>query len=882
METSIYAFLHKYSWRQQLSILGLALALLPLNYASLELPKTIINRALGTDMPPVLFGHSFERLELLWLLCGIFLAVVLLSGGIKYVLNVYAGVVSERMLRRLRYQLYTHLLRFPLPHFRRVSQGELVQMINAETEALGGFIGEAVSTPAVQGGLLLTSLVFIFVQDAVLGLAAISLYPIQIYLIPKLQAQVNELGKRRVQQVRRNAERISETVSGAREIHAHAAEAYEQARFSQQLGQIFWIRFAIYKKKFLIKFINNFIAQLGPFFFFSIGGYLVLQGSISLGALVAVIGAHKDITAPWKELLSFYQTLFDVKIKYDQTVSQFVPAGLRDESYFEAEPTEPFAFGGMLRAVNITVSDDLGHPIVDGASFAVELPSRIAICGPAGSGKEELALTLAGLIAPNSGRVLVGQQDLHRQPAKALGPLLTFVGNPSYVFGGTIADNLLYGLKRHPVAEPTVPPELENRYSREQLEARLAGNSPFSAEADWVDFEALGVTTPEERLAVMMRALELALLGDDVYGLGLRSVLPGEPEPDLVRRILEARATMEACLAEDQRLQRLVERFDPGAYNSNATLAENLLFGTPIGSTFDFAHLPRHPYVLQTLRATGLHDELERMGLKVAQTMVELFADLPPDHEYFRQFSFIEPEALGDYRTLVGRANPDRLDELGAEDRERLLALPFRLIASRHRLGLLTDALEAKILEARAYFRKHLPPELAGAIDFFEPDKFNRASTLQENILFGKVAYGQAQAGRKIGALIDEVADRLGLRPSIAEVGLSSECGMGGSRLSPAQRQKLAIARAILKRPKVLVLYDPTGPLDPGEQSRVRDNILAEFAGHTIIWAVQQAEWAELFDLILELDDGRLSIRGEGGVAGEDAHAPPEAVATAS
>ena len=217
--------------------------------------------------------------------------------------NVYAGVVAERMLRRLRYQLYSHLLRFPLPHLRRVSQGELVQMINAETEALGGFVGEAVSTPGLQAGTLLTSLFFMFVQDWKLGLAAVALYPLQIWLIPKLQRQVNLLGKERVRQVRRNAEKISEVTAGARDIRANDASAYERARFSEQLGAVFWIRFDIYKKKFLIKFINNFISQLGPFFFYSIGGYLVLQGEMTIGALTAVVGAQKDIVSPWRELL---------------------------------------------------------------------------------------------------------------------------------------------------------------------------------------------------------------------------------------------------------------------------------------------------------------------------------------------------------------------------------------------------------------------------------------------------------------------------------------------------------------------------------------------------------------------------------------------------
>ena len=146
-------------------------------------------------------------------------------------------------------------------------------------------------------------------------------------MIPKLQRQVNQLAKARVRQVRRMADRINETVAGVRDIRANDATQYERSRFSRELGVVFDIRFKIYKKKFFIKFINNFLAQLGPFFFFSIGGYLVIMGELTLGALVAVIGAQKELYAPWKELLTYYQLMMDVHIKYEQVVAQFDPAG---------------------------------------------------------------------------------------------------------------------------------------------------------------------------------------------------------------------------------------------------------------------------------------------------------------------------------------------------------------------------------------------------------------------------------------------------------------------------------------------------------------------------------------------------------------------------
>ena len=108
MEPSIFAYIRKHSWRQQLVILLLTLLSFPPLYYSLDLQKTIVNRALShPEERHEVLGYQLDQLHYLLVLCGAFLALVLISGALKYVLNVYAGVVAERMLRRLRYQLYS-------------------------------------------------------------------------------------------------------------------------------------------------------------------------------------------------------------------------------------------------------------------------------------------------------------------------------------------------------------------------------------------------------------------------------------------------------------------------------------------------------------------------------------------------------------------------------------------------------------------------------------------------------------------------------------------------------------------------------------------------------------------------------------------------------
>jgi ABC-type multidrug transport system fused ATPase/permease subunit len=861
MDRNIFRYILRHSLRAQIAILAMTVASFPFLYATLELPKLIINDALADAGAHRVLGVTFDQIGYLFLLCGLFLALVLVNGAFKYVINVYEGIVGERMLRRLRYELYSRILRFPLPHFRRVSTGEIVQMINAEVEPLGGFIGSAFALPAFQGGTLLTVLTFMFMQNPLMGLAAIVLYPLQIYWIPKLQAQVNALGKQRVRQVRRLADRVAETVSGVRDIRANDTTLYERSRFSRELGVVFDIRYQIYKKKFFIKFINNFLAQLGPFFFYSIGGYLVIRGDLTLGALVAVIGAHKELYSPWKELLSHYQLTWDSQIKYEQVVAQFDPAGIRDEELQTADPAAAVATAGDLRASNVTLVSEDGQVLLDGVSFALELPAHVAILGPAGSGKEELTLVLANLVDPDAGRVLINGAELNKLPEAITGRRITFVGYPAHIFAGTILDNLLVGLRHRPLR----PRELEGAAAeilrRNQLEAELSGNSPFDSEADWIDYAAAGLSGPEQVVAAAIRALAVARLERDVYHMGLRGAIDPDARPEVAAAILQARHAMRMRL-EDGRYRRLVEVFDLERYNTNATLAENLLFGAPVDQTFAIDHLAAHPYVRQTLERAGLSDTLAGIGLKLAATMVELFVDLPPDHEYFRQFSFINADDLPEYRALTSRADPGRLDALSPEDRERLIGLTFKLAPARHRLDLVDEAVQARVLEARRLFREHLPEEFAGSVAFFDPERYTAAASIQDNILFGKVAYGQAQASERIGELITEVLNELGLHDRVVEVGLQAQTGVGGGRLSLAQRQKLALGRALLKRPEVLILFEATSSLDPAEQQAILDALLEEFAGRTLIWAVSHGDWAARFDYVLIMRNGRVVEQG--------------------
>ena len=441
------------------------------------------------------------------------------------------------------------------------------------------------------------------------------------------------------------------------------------------------------------------------------------------------------------------------------------------------------------------------------------------------------------------------------------GRRIGYVGATPYMFAGSLRDNLLLGLRHHPVRPAKYDAAAANRRSTQFYEAQRSGNIDLDLHADWIDYDAAGVPEAEGLSRRITEVLGRVDFEEAVYTLGLRWRFDPEANPEAAARLLEARKALARRLVEDG-ITNLVETYDVDRFNFNASVAENLLFGTPIGPAFDFEALADNTYVSQVLAKVGLIDDLVEAGKQVAETMVELFVDLPPDHEFFEQFSFISADDLPEFVAILGRIGAGGPAALAKADRTKLLSLPFKLIPARHRLDVIDEAMQVRLLEARRVFRADLPVEARPEIEFFDAERYNAAASVQDNILFGKIAYGEADAPVRVPSVLAEVVDALSLRQTVIDVGLDYNVGTGGSRLSSAERQKAGIARAVLKRPDLLILNEATSALDGLAQSRVTKGLRDEFAGRGIIWVLHRASLARTFDRVLVLSNGKLQEQG--------------------
>ena len=888
MQRNLFTYIWRHSRPEQIVILGLVVLAQVFYFLSLTVPKDIVNNGIQgnafknsetipflvweLDLSAVLPGkvlHIFDgfqvdQLGYLVTMSFVFLGAVIVNALFKKTINTQKGRMGERMLRRLRYELYERILRFPPAHFRKVKQAELATMIKDEVDPRGGFIGDAFVQPMFLGGQALTAILFIMLQNWLLGIVVVVLLGVQMAIVPRLRRPVLALGRQRQITARQLAGRIAETADGWQEIHIHGAANYERADIAERLGKIFKIRFDLYQKKFIAKFWNNILSQATPFAIYLIGGYFAITGQMDVGAVVGVLLAYKDLPSPIKELLDWDQQRQDVQIKYEQVIDQFQPEGMMPQDLQALPDGPPPPLGRELALAGVTVSEDGRVKQLDSVSMVLPTCGRMAVIGGSSSGKDVLGQVLARLTIPSGGSIKLDGTDFLRLPEYVLGARTAYVGQDTYLFPLSVRDNLLFGLKIRPVAPAKYDDGLKGERETFRRESERSGNPVLDPNADWIDYELAGATGPADLLPCMVDALKQVELDEDIYALGLRGTVDPALRPDLAERILKARHELHGRL-QDPSYAGLVETFDADRYNRNLSVAENILFGTPLGKDFAGDNIAVDPYMQSVLRATGIDLELQRMGLTIAETMVELFSGLSPDNPLFEQYSFISADELPNVRLLLQRLGGKGIDAVPEADRPRLMTLPFRYIEARHRLGLIDAAMEERLLAARHSFASGLPAPLRGAVEFYDFQRYNSAATLQDNILFGRPVYGQAQGEQRIGTLISDVLNELGLHNSVVEVGLEYNVGVGGKRLTATQRQKLGIRRALIKRPHLLIVNEAVAAFDAPKQDPIRDNILAAArkGDRGVVWIANRPSQAEPFEQVVVMQGGRIATQGK-------------------
>lgn len=805
VKRTLFSWVFAGNLKLQLLLLLIIVVMVFARVLPLEMQKRIVNQAI-----------NLRNIQLLLTYCGVYLVAVVINSALKYLNNIIQTLITQRATAQMRKALYHHILTLPLGFFRKTQPGSVVNSLVAELPMPGNFVGMAVSAPVTNILTLVAFAVYLFSLNPLLAAVSLSIYPIVVFLVPVLQKGVNRANKNRVDAARKLSSRIAESITGIHEIHGNGAFRIENRKYDRLVDHLEKIRVVWSLFRFGVKTANSFFVSLGPFIVFILGGYLTIKGRLELGALVAFLSAQEKLYDPWKELIEFYQVYQDGSVTYSRTMEFF---DVEPEHAVEPKDRKPFELEASVEVKDMSFVTDTGIHLLDGINLSLNPGEHLAVVGFSGSGKSTLALCIAQLYKYTGGRVLIGGKEVADLTKKDMVNNIGFVAQSPVIFEGTIEDNLLYA-----------------------CQAKANGNGQSGKD----------LPTLDDTIAVLHQTGIFV----DVLRFGLNTVLVHDQNKELVQTLIRVRENFQRDFGKE--LADYVEFFDENQYLYYSSVAENLIFGAANKNEFDNANLCNNPYFVDFLNQADLTRPLLSLGTELARQTVDILGKLPPEAIFFEQ-SPIGASELVEFKTLVERLKRKKLHELSDGDHQKLLDLAMRFVPGVHKMVALPGILENLILEGRAMFREKISTDHPEAVTFYQISEYIYSQTILNNIFFGKTKSANPQAQETINQSIIQLLIAEDLLETIIEIGMHYQVGTKGDRLSGGQQQKLAIARVLLKHPRILIMDEATSSLDNKSQSRIQNLLETRWKKKsTVISVVHRLDTIKNYDQVAVMKAGKI------------------------
>lgn len=398
---------------------------------------------------PYLIGKSIDAMtggeEALSFLSIIILALLgsyILDGALTFLQSWLMAGISQRIVTNLRQALFDKLQKLPIAYFDSRTHGELMSRLTNDIDNVSNSISQS-TTQLMSGGIvLLGSLVMMLVLSPILTLACLITVPLVFLLTRTIAKRTSVLFKNQQMELGKLNGHIEETISGIQVVQAFNYEQKAIEDFTTINDRLCKIGMKAQVWTGFLMPIMNVINNLGFAMVAIVGGVLAVKGWITVGVIASFLSYSRQFVRPLNDLANIFNVLqsgvagaermFEVLDEQEEPLDSPVATVL-------AQPKGHVVFD----QVSFGYRPD--QPILKNISFEVQAGSTIALVGPTGAGKTTIVNLLTRFYDVTSGTIFLDGKDIREYSRDSLRRSFGFVLQDTYLFSGTIKENIMYG-----------------------------------------------------------------------------------------------------------------------------------------------------------------------------------------------------------------------------------------------------------------------------------------------------------------------------------------------------------------------------------------------------------------------------------------------------
>ena len=418
------------------------------HWKTLTIGVIVILARSGADLVPplvqrqlidgVIQGRDLSRLgPLMGALAGIYLVLAVLGIADTYIRHS----LGMRVIVDFRVRVYAYLQRLSLSFFERMPTGELMSRVTNDVNELESFVTHGSAQLIADVLRLAGTAVILFVLEWRLALLVLVPIPILVTSLLYYNKRIRPIYRMARDRMGDINAVLQDRLSGMRVVQAFAQEERELDLFTDVNERYYAAQIAGLRYWSVLFPSLGFVTMMGPILLMGAGAVMVVQGTLSLGTLVAFLAYAASFYHPISGLTDI-----------NNTFQRAIAAGARVFEVLDAEPDiqdapdaiEPQRITGAVTFEHVSFAYTAGEEVLHDITFHMRPGEMVALVGPSGAGKTSIANLLCRFYDPSKGTVLVDNHDLRTVKLRWLRTQMATVLQDTFLFNTTVRDNLLY------------------------------------------------------------------------------------------------------------------------------------------------------------------------------------------------------------------------------------------------------------------------------------------------------------------------------------------------------------------------------------------------------------------------------------------------------